>query len=63
MSTFEIIATVILIGCFMLGGIVCWIDSFKMDSWYEKIAERFTGTGCIALSAFFLLALIKIMMK
>lgn len=63
MNTFEIVATVLLIGCFMLGGIVCWIDSFKMDSWYEKTAERFTGTGCIALATFFLIALIGTVIK
>lgn len=63
MNTFEIVATVSLIGCFSLGGIVCWIDSFKMDRWYEKTAERFTGTGCIALAAFFLIALIRAVMK
>ena len=63
MSTFEIAVTVLLSGCFMLGGIVWWIDSFKMDSQYEKIADRITGTGCIALATFFLIALIGTVMK
>lgn len=63
MSMFEIVVTVLLIGCFMIGGIVLWIDSFKMDSQYEKIADIITGTGCIALATFFLIALVGTVMK
>ena len=63
MNTVELFTTVALTALFLLGGIVLWIDSFKMDNWYEKTVERFTGTGCIALAAFFLIALIGTVMK
>lgn len=58
----QVIGPIIMFLCFIIGGVACLVDSFKMNEWYEKLAERFTGTVCILAGIYFISIFIKVIM-